>query len=260
MKIATGRLSKFGSRVQLVKAPFSEVERVLTEMGLSGQVSGILADIGVSSMHLDDARRGFSFQSDGPLDMRMDQQGLRTAADLVNQLSENELVTIFRDYGEEPKAKQMARRIVQVRETTPFTTTRQLAELASQTLRYKKPSKKHPATRVFQALRIAVNDELGELERMLTGSFNVLKPNGRLAVISFHSLEDRIVKEAFIGLTGRKERAKIPRHLPILDRDVQNLYQARAELVKPFPLFPSEAEISVNPRARSAKLRVAIKL
>jgi 16S rRNA (cytosine1402-N4)-methyltransferase len=247
-------------RLQLVKAPFSEVGRVLNELGLQGKVGGAMADIGVSSMHLDDAARGFSFQNDGPLDMRMDRSVGKTAADLVNELSEGELTAIFRDFGEEPKAKQVARRIVQDRAAKPFTRTAELAALVAAAARYPKPSKKHPATRVFQALRIAVNDELGELDRMLQDAFAALRPGGRLAVIAFHSLEDRRVKDAFIGLTGRKERAKLPRHLPIVDREVQQLAQATGEIVKPFPLVPSDQEIARNPRARSAKLRVVTKL
>src|SRR5690606_8301513 len=136
----------------------------------------------------------------------------KTAADLVNELSESGLVTIFRDYGEEPKAKHVPRRIAEVRRQKPLTTTAERAALVADAAQYPKPSKKHPATRVFQALRIAVNDELGRLETMLDGACQALKPRGRLAVISFHSLEDRVVKDHFIGLTARRERAKVPRH------------------------------------------------
>lgn len=247
-------------QLTLIKAPFSEVERVLQDLGLIGQVNGIMADIGVSSMHLDEASRGFSFRGEGPLDMRMDRAAGRTAADILREESEAELTRIFRDYGEEPKAKFVARRIVEVRETAPLSSTTELAKLVEDTVRYPKPSKKHPATRIFQALRIAVNDELGQLETMLGGAFRTLKVGGRLAIITFHSLEDRVVKDAFIGLTGRRERAKVPRHLPLLDHEVQSLHAPKAEIIKPFPLVPSDEEIRKNPRSRSAKLRVAQKL
>lgn len=246
---ASGRLS-------LVKAPFSEVSAVVESLNLRGKVQGVLADIGVSSMHLDQAERGFSFMKDGPLDMRMDQAAGKTAADLCAELSEAELTRIFRDYGEEPKAKQIARRIVETRGQAPLTRTGELAELVKRTVHYPGPSRKHPATKVFQALRLAVNDELGELEAMITGAFDALKPAGRLAVISFHSLEDRIVKTRFIDLTGRREKANVPRDLPFTAKEIDSLHQAKASVVKPFPLVPNDNEINRNPRARSAKLRV----
>lgn len=243
-------------RLRLVKARFSELASVVETLKLKGNVQGILADIGVSSMHLDQAERGFSFQQDGPLDMRMDQSSGETAADLVNQLDEHELTRIFRDFGEEPKAKQIARKIVEARAKTPFTRTGELAELVKRSVHYPGPSRKHPATKVFQALRLAVNDELGELDRMITAALEALKPKGRLAVISFHSLEDRIVKTRFLAETGRKERANVPRDLPLTAKEIDAMSQGRASVVKPFPLMPSDEETQRNPRARSAKLRV----
>ena len=243
-------------RLHLVKAPFSQLGAVVASLSLQGKVQGILADIGVSSMHLDQAERGFSFMKDGPLDMRMDQSGGRTAADLVADLGEDELTRIFRDFGEEPKAKQIARKIVQVRGESPITRTSDLADLVKRTVHYPGPSRKHPATRVFQALRLAVNDELGELERLIDQGVEALRFKGRLAIISFHSLEDRIVKTRFIALTGRKERANVPRDLPFTAKEMDLMHVGKASVIKPFPLSPTDDEINSNPRARSAKLRV----
>lgn len=243
-------------RLRLVKAPFSELGTVVQSLSLQGKVQGILADIGVSSMHLDQAERGFSFMKDGPLDMRMDQSSGKTAADLLAELGEDELTRIFRDFGEEPKAKQIARKIVQVRGESPLVRTGDLADLVKRTVHYPGPSRKHPATKVFQALRLAVNDELGELERMIDQGFETLRSKGRLAIISFHSLEDRIVKTRFITLTGRREKANVPRDLPLTAKEMDSLHAAKATVIKPFPLVPTDDEINRNPRARSAKLRV----
>ena len=247
-------------RLKLVKSNFGGVGTVLSSLGISGRVQGLAADIGVSSMHLDQAERGFSFQEEGPLDMRMDRTQGRTAAEVVNEDSEAELMRIFWDYGEEPKARQIVRRIVQQRAEHPLTTTTELAELVRAAAAYRTPSRKHPATRVFQALRIFVNDELAELEAMLEQGFQALRPGGRLAVITFHSLEDRIVKNFCIGKTGRRERAELPRDLPVTEAEFQKLHQAKGLIIKPFPLVPSEDETRNNPRARSAKLRVLEKV
>ena len=262
LKIASSRLEQHlaTGTLKLEMAPFSALGEIVKRHNIEGKVQAICADIGVSSMHLDDSERGFSFQDDGPLDMRMDQSGERTAADLIAEEDEETLIRIFREYGEEPKAKQIARRILQVRETTPIVTTRQLADLVKAAAVYHTVSRKHPATRVFQALRIAVNDELGELRALLDCAFAALKPGGRLVIISFHSLEDRIVKQKFVDYTGKNKRESIPRDLPILASSIDRLIDAKADIIKPFPAVPSQAEIDLNPRARSAKMRVLAKL
>jgi 16S rRNA (cytosine1402-N4)-methyltransferase len=247
-------------RLELVQARFSEVGDVVAKAGVTGKVAGILADVGVSSMHLDEAERGFSFQADGPLDMRMDRSQGQTAADLVATLDEHELTRLFREYGEEPKAKQIARRIVKERAAAPITTTARLADLVKAAAHYSTPSKKHPATRVFQALRIAVNDELGELRTLLDAGFAALRPGGRLAIIAFHSLEDRLVKTRFVDLTGRKALGAIPRDLPLTAADIAARTQAAGNIIKPFPTVAGDEEIQRNPRARSAKLRVLAKI
>lgn len=247
-------------RLTLVKAPFSDVARVAQECGVTGQVAGVLADIGVSSMHLDQADRGFSFMREGPLDMRMDQTQATTAASLLAEASEQELAKLFFELGEEPQSRQIAHRIVQVRGETPIETTSQLADLVKGAVRYKTKSEKHPATKVFQALRLAVNDELGQLRRLVDDGFAVLRPKGRLAVISFHSLEDRIVKQGFQDLSGKSARRDLPRNLPYTEAQVQAMLNVRGEIVKPFPTTPSDTEINRNPRSRSAKLRTIAKI
>lgn len=245
-------------RLILRKATFSEIQNVISELGLAGKISGVAADIGVSSPQLDVAERGFSFRNDGPLDMRMDSSSGQTAADLVNGLSETDLIRIFREYGEEPKAKFAAQAIVKERAKAPILTTHQLAGIVEKAIFYREKSRKHPATKVFQALRIAVNDELGELEKVLADGFNLLRPGGRLSIISFHSLEDRIVKRKFEDLTGKK--TKIPRDLPLTEEAWKKMKGAKAQIIKPFPVEPSEEEIASNPRSRSAKLRVLEKI
>ncbi|MCX6109274.1 MAG: 16S rRNA (cytosine(1402)-N(4))-methyltransferase RsmH [Proteobacteria bacterium] len=246
--------------LRLIKGPFSSLGQVVDAAGLTGKIAGVCADIGVSSMHLDEVERGFSFQNDAPLDMRMDQEGGQTAAELLADIELDALTQLLREYGEEPKARQIAKRIVHTRDETPITTTAQLAALVKAAAAYPTASRKHPATRTFQALRIAVNDELGELQSMLDSGFSVLKPHGRFAIISFHSLEDRLVKHGFLALTGRRERADIPRDIPLREVDVVQLMQVRGQIIKPFPMLPSEAQIRANPRARSAKLRTIEKI
>lgn len=197
----------------------------------------ILADLGVSSPHLDNASRGFSFMQDGPLDMRMDTTKGMTAADLVNHESEDDLIDLLRTYGEEPRARRVAQAIVQAR---PIESTEQLATIVAKVYGGRGKYKTHPATKTFQALRIAVNDELHQLTTALPLWLDMLKPGGRLAIISFHSLEDRIVKQ-FFGEHG------------------SNTYDAQLKLVTKKPITGNENEIVSNPRARSAKLRVAVK-
>jgi len=245
--LAGERLARFGERFELVAGDFADLDALL-----SGRLpaAGILADLGVSSMQLDRGERGFSFRRDGPLDMRMGPAG-RTAADIVATASVDELTRIFRDYGEERMAAKIARGIVAERTRGPIQTTRQLARIVAG----QKGSREKidPATRVFQALRIEVNQELVALGRFLAAAVARLKPGGRLAVISYHSLEDRIVKDAFRRDSGV---CSCPPKLPTC------ICGARAalRLLTRRPIRPGEAELRRNPRSRSARLRVAEKL
>jgi len=244
-------------QVVLEHTNFAAVDSVIESHNLAGKVNGICADLGVSSHHLDVAQRGFSFMKDGPLDMRMDQKSTnRSAADLVNELSERELSDIIFRFGEEPKARFIARAIVEARQANAITTTSALAELVAKAVHYKKPSRKHPATKTFQALRIAVNDELTEASSLIDKAFQALASGGRLGVITFHSLEDRLVKKRFASLSG-KDRSNYRhelRHLPLTQPEWEA--NIAAKLIKPYPTYPSETELKKNPRARSAKLRV----
>lgn len=239
--------------LRLLQGDFAQLETLAHENNIQS-LDGIVLDLGVSSFQLDEAERGFSFRFDGPLDMRMSKSG-KTAADLVNQLSETELADILWYYGEERFSRRIARAIIQDRLEKPFETTQQLANLIKRVV----PSKKNeinPATRSFQALRIAVNDELTQIRQVLTSALSLLKPDGKLIVVSFHSLEDRIVKEIMNQATGNI--ASPSRHHP------QSLYQ-KSELIKfesltHKPLRPSKHETLLNPRSRSAKLRAIKRL
>jgi 16S rRNA (cytosine1402-N4)-methyltransferase len=244
---AMGLVSASKGRLTVVEDRFSQLDRVAHSLGHE-TVSGVVLDIGVSSMQLDEGERGFSFRHDGPLDMRMERSG-KTAADLVNTLDEATLARIFRVFGEERRAQALARAIVADRARTPFLRTRDLAELCSRVIRAK-PGDIHPATRAFQALRIAVNDELDELAEALLASERVLKPGGRLAVVTFHSLEDRIVK-VFLADRMRRE-AGGSRHLPQAEVPPPTF-----EPIHRGAVAASEEESKRNPRARSAKLRAA---
>lgn len=239
--------TEFPDRFHLVQGRFSDLEQHLEVCGLKA-CEGIALDLGVSSMQLDEAERGFSFLRDGPLDMRMASAG-RTAADLVNEDEPAELARIFWTYGEERASRHIANVIVRRRAAQPFTRTLDLAETIEKALGGRRGAATHPATRVFQALRIAVNDELGELEAGLDAAERALVPGGRLAVVTFHSLEDRIVKAFFTERAGRTPSGS--RHLPPAKRGPEPTFTllfngARA---------PTEAEVAANPRARSAKLR-----
>jgi 16S rRNA (cytosine1402-N4)-methyltransferase len=233
-------------RLTLVPGRFGDLDAIV-ESAAGGGVDGVVLDIGVSSMQLDVAERGFSFRQEGPLDMRMEREG-RSAADIVNDAPEAELADIFYHYGEERRARGVARAIIEARRRAPFETTRQLADLVAGLIRAEPGI--HPATRVFQALRIAVNDELGELVRALHAAERVLRPGGRLAVVTFHSLEDRIVKQFFAARTGRAGGGS--RHLPTAAADEPSF-----RAVTRGPVVPGEAEVARNPRSRSAKLRAA---
>lgn len=249
LEAATQRLAEFAGRFELRRGNYAE----LSEWIPAGSCDGVLLDLGVSSPQLDVAERGFSFQNDGPLDMRMDTRQPVTAATLLNTESAEEIARIFWEYGDERDSRRFARAIVHDRETRSFTTTRQLAELIER-LSPRGGRKAHPATRVFQALRIAVNDEMGSLERGLDGALKLLKPGGRLAVITFHSLEDRMVK-----LFGRARA----RDYTFAGTDVPELRAPRApeiKLISRKAIMPSEAELAENPRSRSAQLRVMEKL
>ncbi len=242
-------------RLSLIHSPFGKIADQLGQLRLAGQISGILADIGVSSHHLDAADRGFSFNHDGPLDMRMDQSQGFSASEFIQSAEQEEIARVLWLYGEEPKSRFIAKLICERREITPFTRTSQLASLIASKIFYKEASRKHPATRTFQALRIHVNNELGELETLLSAAPSLMKAGGVLAVISFHSLEDRIVKDKCQELTGKTARASVPRDIPLTAAQMNELARASAQIIKPFPLCPTDLEIQKNPRARSAKLR-----
>lgn len=241
------RLKEYGDRFVSLHGNFRDMAQMLAEIGVSG-FDAMLVDIGVSSRQLDDPNRGFSFQGDGPLDLRMDRSRALTAADLVQSAGVDELTRIFRDYGEEPSAWKIANAIVEARVMKPITTTARLVEVVEKAS--PRRGKRHPATLVFQALRIAVNDELGALEDFLAEAPKWLKPGGRLGIISFHSLEDRLVKRAFQRLsTVWLDRPEWPEPRPNPDFCLN--------LVTRKVVVPSAAEIESNPRSRSARLRVA---
>ena len=278
--IAAGQalVERFAPRLSLIEAPFSEMEHHVRahpwfddhdaaaasatadhaprrrdpgQSPAAASVNAIVLDIGVSSMQLDRAERGFSFQHDGPLDMRMAADG-PTAADFLNSASADEIADVLFQYGEERKSRLIARAIVHDRTTTPFTTTLQLAGLVARLLG-RSDDGRHPATRTFQALRIHINDELGELERALAAAERLLKPGGRLLVVTFHSLEDRIVKKFFAERSGRAPAAS--RHAPATDSE----RRPSLRLVNRRPLTPSQPELDANPRSRSAGLRAAVR-
>lgn len=242
----SGLADDCGGRLTLVPERFSRMRQALASHGVE-EVDGVTLDIGVSSMQLDQADRGFSFQGDGPLDMRMSQEG-ESAADFLNKADEAEIADVIYTYGEEPKSRRIARAIVAAR---PIERTGQLAGIVRKAVGWHQGMKKDPATRTFQAIRIHLNEELEELEGGLEAAEQVLKAGGRLAVVTFHSLEDRVVKRFLRERSGSAPAAS--RHLPLTPaNDVQPTFEAVAKAVR-----PSEAELAANPRARSATLRVA---
>ena len=243
--------AEFVGRFRLLERRFSELEEGLAEAGQE-TCDAVVFDIGVSSMQLDEAERGFSFMRDGPLDMRMGADG-ETAADLVNTAPAEDLARIFWVYGEERASRRIAAALVRRRSEAPFLRTLDLAEVVERALGGRKGAPVHPATRVFQALRIAVNDELGELEAGLFAAERALSPGGRLAVVTFHSLEDRIVKSFLAERAGRIPDGS--RHLPPKSKGAAPSFEL--PFVK--PRAPGQAELDANPRARSAKIRAAVR-
>jgi len=253
LEVSRQRLAPFTNRVVLERSSFAQIREVATALGFD-RVDGVLLDLGISSLQLADPRRGFTFQNEGPLDMRLDTRAPRTAAHWVNDLAESDLADVIWRYGEEPAARFIARAIVAAR---PLQTTTELAEVVSEAVTHSKARDRrhregmhHPATRTFQALRIAVNAELDSLEQGLRGSLAILKSGGRLAVITFHSLEDRVVKQFLV----REARDCIcpPEALVCVCG-----HSAQVVLANRKPILPSAREVSRNPRSRSAKLRIA---
>jgi len=250
---ARQKLKTFGDRKLLVKGNFANLKKILTDLQIE-KVDGILLDLGVSSHQLETPGRGFSFSADAPLDMRMDQIGGSSACDLVNDLSEKELVKIVRDYGEEVRARRIVRAILAKRKVSPVRTTGELARIiADVSPCHSRRGRIHPATRTFQALRIAVNDELANLHKAINDGIDVLNKGGRFSVISFHSLEDRITKNLF---RSWEKGCVCPPDFPIC---VCNR-KSKLKVLTRKPVTPGEVELNSNPRARSAKLRTAMRI
>lgn len=240
-------------RFQILHGPFSRLAQMVEAQGLTGRIDGVLLDLGVSSPQLDQAERGFSFQKDGPLDMRMDPTSGQSAADWLAQADEADIAWVLKTFGEEKFARKIARAIVHDRQQTPFTRTRQLAEMIAR-VSPSREKNKHAATRSFQAIRIYINSELEEIEQALNGALRVLAPGGRLSVISFHSLEDRLVKHF---IRKQEKGPEVPPGLPLTEAQL-----AGGRLLKSIgkALKPSAKEVEANPRARSSVLRVAERL
>ena len=253
LKAAGERLAPYGDRVKLVHSNFCEIKQVLEDLGISG-VDGILLDLGVSSPQLDDGSRGFSYMADAPLDMRMNNEDPITAADVVNTWPQEELKRILYDYGEERYAPRIAEAICRKRAEKPIETTLELVDI----IRSAMPAaalreKQHPAKRSFQAIRIAVNDELGSVEQVMRDAIPCLNPGGRLAIITFHSLEDRIVKN---GMAAAAKGCTCPPRLPVCVCG----NKPKVKLISRKPITSGQEELDRNPRARSAKLRICEKI
>ena len=254
LNLAVERLTRFGSRFTPIQSNFSAIASVVVDAGI-GNPDGILADLGVSSLQLDSETRGFSFRFDAPLDMRMDQDSDdETAAELIDRLTHEELANVIYNFGEERASRKIARWIIEKRDAgTPITTTFELAELVRRAVKTNPKDRTHPATRTFQALRIAVNHELDILKQFIFDSVEILKTNGVLAIITFHSLEDRIVKHAFQLLAGK---CQCPPRIPQCVCGATK----KVEILTRKPILPSELEMNRNSRSRSAKLRACRKL
>ncbi|PKN04233.1 MAG: 16S rRNA (cytosine(1402)-N(4))-methyltransferase [Deltaproteobacteria bacterium HGW-Deltaproteobacteria-9] len=250
LRASEKKLQSFGRRKILVKGNFADIGKLLTNLNIE-KVDGILLDLGVSSHQLDAGDRGFSFSSDAPLDMRMDQDSRYSACDLVNLSSENELRKIIKAYGEEPMAGRITRAILTKRAAVPIRTTRELADVIYHAVPAAYRQRRiHPATRTFQAIRIAVNDELSNLRTAILNGTDMLKRGGRFSIISFHSLEDRIVKEAF---RAAQKGCTCPPDLPVCNCKGE----PKLKVITKRPVYPGTDEVDSNPRARSARLRTA---
>ncbi len=251
-KFAEKLQKKFAEKFVFIHGKFSDSEKLLAEKNVT-KLDGMVFDIGVSSMQFDDKSRGFSFDSDAKLDMRMDQASVLSAYEVVNEASEEDLAKIIKEFGEEPKAKRIARKIVEARKSKPITSCRDLADI-SRSL-YAGYHKTDPATRTFQALRIFVNQELEELKSALASSVTLLKQGGRLIVVSFHSLEDGIVKNFLKKEAGLDQTFSRYQPVSTAEKSVKNFH-----VITKSAISPTKEEIAANPRARSAKMRVAIRL
>jgi len=251
LTVARQRLEPFASQCVFVHANFSQAPDVLRELDWNG-VDGVLLDLGFSSLQIEDGDRGFSFLRPGPLDMRMDQHEEQYAADIVNHGSQDELQGIFREFGEERAARALARAIIRTRSEDPITTTTALVEIIERVIRPTSRTRMHPATRAFQALRIAVNQELQHLETFLREGYRLLRPMGRMLILSYHSLEDRLVKKAFRRWAST---CVCPPQLPVCACG----WTPQARLLTTKPLTPRPEEVLTNPRARSARLRAVEK-
>ena len=249
LKAAGERLKKFENQITLVRSNYCEIDKVLKELNVE-KVDGILLDIGVSSYQLDNLERGFSYKSDAPLDMRMDTRQELTAADVVNTYSENELFKIIKHYGEEKFAKNIAKHIVLARKEKPLETTKELSEVIKRAIPMKVQAKGgHPAKKTFQAIRIEVNQELTVLKESIDKMIDLLKPNGRICIITFHSLEDRIVKTKF---RENENPCTCPPNFPVCVCGKKS----KGKVITRKPIIPSEDEIEENKRAKSSKLRI----
>ena len=252
VQAAGARLEKYGERAQVVHSNFSEMAQVCRQLGIEG-VDGVLLDLGVSSYQLDTADRGFSYMADAPLDMRMNREDTLDAYTVVNTYTEQQLKKIIYDYGEERFAPRIAQRIVQEREKQPIRTTGELVNIIKAAMpAAAKEGGHHPAKRTFQAIRIEVNGELSVIEPTIRDAVSLLKPGGRIAIITFHSLEDRLVKQTFASLASG---CTCPRDFPVCVCGKKPL----VEIISRKPILPGAQELEVNPRSRSAKLRVAQK-
>ena len=244
-------LASQDSRFRMQRGSFASIREYAETLDAVGKIDGVLVDLGVSSPQLDDAERGFSFLHDGPLDMRMDPERGKSAADWVNTCAEEDLARVLKEYGEERFARRMARAVVSIRQQQPIVTTKALANIIAEANPAWEKGK-HPATRAFQAIRIFVNDELRDLELFLDGALEVLRPGGHLVVISFHSLEDRLVKRF---IRRQEQGPKLPKGLPVPEAQIQRRMRGVGKAVR-----AKAEEVDANPRARSAIMRVAEKL